>query len=71
MHENSKLSFLSNFLKEQLEARITRLETRNINEQKDLKQVSTELEKLKSKLNSFYWFYNHNKIMTQIKSREK
>jgi hypothetical protein len=54
MHENSKLSFLSNFLKEQLEARITRLETRNINEQKDLKQVSTELEKLKSKLKSFY-----------------
>lgn len=49
MQENSKLSFLSNFLKEHLEARINRLETRNINEQKDLKQVSTELDKLKSK----------------------
>jgi len=49
MQENSKLSFLSNFLKEQLEARITRLESRNANEEKDLKMVSTELEKLKSK----------------------
>lgn len=49
MQENSKLSFFKNFLKNQLEARITRLESRNANDQKDLKLVSTELDKLKSK----------------------
>jgi hypothetical protein len=49
MQENSKLSFLTTFLKDQLEARITKLESRNANELKDLKLVSTELDKLKSK----------------------
>jgi len=48
MLEHPKLAFLSNFIKEQLGTRITRLENRHLNEEKDLKLIGTEFEKLKS-----------------------
>ncbi len=51
MQEKSKLNFLPKFVKEILESRIFRLENRNLNEEKDLKIISTEFHKLNSKSN--------------------
>ena len=49
MLENPKLNCLSILIREYLEPKINKLESRNINETKDLKLISSEYEKLKSK----------------------
>ena len=49
MQENTKLNFVSNFIKEKLLEKLNRLENRNKDELNDLSVIQKEFGKLESK----------------------
>jgi hypothetical protein len=50
MQENSRLTFVSNLIKEKLQAKLSRLESRNKDELNDLTIIQKEFGKLESKI---------------------